>query len=323
MMADPSAYPAISQALVAAREAVDAMTEELALQDHDAPEEVLTIELCRTAYPHVEYALFNRHQEHTVGGDWVWWFVDSSGECFGILIQAKRMKRTASDGWSVDLDYPASDPGRQRRRLLSAADRLELCPAYVVYTEPARIGSNLECKDHHGDGCGTCKRLGVGVVPGLIADRLVLWNAEHGPASLALDTYRYCIPLEDAVDPARGRDPVIDLNLRSIPSGHPLKDFLLNPQVGARAVAREVFRILSVERGGQFAAAAPTMEPAADERLFSSLPGDAGHFGVPYFDHVLRGLRARSPDYVGQVLTGEIPTPPVITGLAGVVVVHL
>lgn len=62
-------------------------------------------------------------------------------------------------------------------------------------------------------------------------------------------------------------------------------------------------------RLGQFRRASselgrPAVGVAAPDRVLTDLPGDEGHFAEPYFEHVLRGVRRRPPEYVAAALEG-------------------
>jgi hypothetical protein len=60
-----------------------------------------------------------------------------------------------------------------------------------------------------------------------------------------------------------------------------------------------------------------------DDHVFTRLPGDTGHFGEPYFEHVLRGLRTQPPEYVEAAL-GGLPMAdlgPQMEGIAGLVII--
>jgi hypothetical protein len=46
------------------------------------------------------YADFTRHEEAAVGADWLWW-VDDASECFGMLVQAKRL-HCKGNTWTID-----------------------------------------------------------------------------------------------------------------------------------------------------------------------------------------------------------------------------
>lgn len=78
---------------------------------------------------------------------------------------------------------------------------------------------------------------------------------------------------------------------------------------------------------GQFSAAVVEAEPSAVvDAMFDELPTDRGHFGVGYFDHILRGLRRSPPDYLTDLLHSlntSVEAPPELSGLARLVVVHV
>jgi hypothetical protein len=111
-----------------------------------------------------------------------------------------------------------------------------------------------------------------------------------------------------------------------------LVNFLRIPQSGARAVAKATLdRVLKV-RAGQFvgvSTAGPGImhDGGHDElgRVFPDLPADTGHWGVPYFEHVLGPLRHAPPDYVREIQSGEFDVNRMssrLSGTAGVVVVQ-
>jgi hypothetical protein len=56
--------------------------------------------------------------------------------------------------------------------------------------------------------------------------------------------------------------------------------------------------------------------------IFPELPSDRGHFHVPYFPHLLRGLRAELPSYVRDVIAGQLPPESVTDHIGGIVVVR-
>jgi hypothetical protein len=134
---------------------------------------------------------------------------------------------------------------------------------------------------------------------------------------LAFYAYRHSVPLEDIVRPAN--DPVFDLNLRFAPG--PLRELLVQPQSGARAVAKRFFAVIADIRRGQLSASRAELLTEPGEAMFGELPADAGHFGRPYYDHVFRGLRGSLPEYVtDSVLQGDDPLPD---GVDGLVLVNL
>jgi hypothetical protein len=49
-------------------------------------EETISELLWVNAQPYILCADFARHEESVVGADWLWWWLDSSGECFGMLV---------------------------------------------------------------------------------------------------------------------------------------------------------------------------------------------------------------------------------------------
>jgi len=49
-------------------------------------EETISELLWVNAQPFVMCPDFTHHEENVVGADWLWWWVDSGGECFGMLV---------------------------------------------------------------------------------------------------------------------------------------------------------------------------------------------------------------------------------------------
>lgn len=72
---------------------------------------------------------FNKREEAKVGADWLWWWVGSGGESFGMLVQAKRLYVTGPR-WRFLFDH---GHGKQRQALWEAAEALDVTPVYVVY----------------------------------------------------------------------------------------------------------------------------------------------------------------------------------------------
>jgi hypothetical protein len=140
------------------------------------------------------------------------------------------------------------------------------------------------------------------------------WTAEQA--------FERSAPFEDLVAPADDDSGVLDLNLHALPSD--LREFLLNPQTGARQVARRFFAQAAEMRFTAFAAATSALAPPVVGRVFEVTPLDHGHFGLSYYDHILRGLRFSLPDEVrALVLNHETVEPGIFAGLGGVAVVHL
>jgi hypothetical protein len=160
------------------------------------------------------------------------------------------------------------------------------------------------------------------VLPALVANQLAIVSLPYHPGELAVDSYRHAVPLEDLGVP--DSKPLLDLNLRSVTPE--LRSFLLTEQAGARAVAKRLFRLVSDYRLGSFSAATAQALPSdALDAVFAELPGDRGHFGVSYFNHILRGLRRRPPTYLAEMLRrSPLSDPPAeLDGVSGVVIVQV
>jgi hypothetical protein len=138
---------------------------------------------------------------------------------------------------------------------------------------------------------------------------------EHGDQYVH-DAYEWSQPLEDMLTPAV--DPVHDLNLLAM--SPELQAMLLEPQLGARAAAKRLLGQLSDIRRGQFSMATEERTALDGARVFGEVPSDRGHFGVPYIEHVLRGLRTSLPAYM-QDLHYPSELPP--GALGGLVLVRL
>jgi hypothetical protein len=306
----------IGIALTRARRTVEARRQRREAQGHEASEVLQTDWLCDAAWPHLEYTPFNPRQEGVVGADWLWWFLDTRGECFGVLIQAKRLRGSVGN-WTVDLAYP-DRTGEQMAKLFAAADRFDVPPAYILYCGDQKRRTDLECRQHQPPACSHCERAGVSILSGLAAERAVML-AMGERRQIATSAYAYAIPLEDIVQPAV--DPVYDLHLLEGRVSGELREFLVQPQDGARGVAKRFFAVVAAIRMGQASAAGLEVLRIASDKVFDVLPGDVGHFGRPYYEFVFRGLRRRLPDYVldlGQQIGDQVPV-----GIHGIVIAHV
>ncbi|HVF03771.1 MAG TPA: hypothetical protein VNA20_02930 [Frankiaceae bacterium] len=274
-------------------------------------EETVSEILWQAARPHVMYADFTKRQEGLVGADWLWWWVEGSGEAFGMLIQAKRLHRVGGR-WTVGF---RDKNGQQMGDLFRTADLFQVPAAYVVYLGGQGFRANWSCGAGHATDCPACARRSVSVLTALQAEL-----AGPSPADGAAAVLNDAVALEDLA--GRNPDgPVFDVNLSAAPDD--LKRFLLQGQTGARAVARTVFAGVAADRARGFSAAAETRVDIASDAIFSALPDDTGHFREAYFPHVLRGLRHSPPGYVLDALA-EAPTTPDIAGhVAGVVVLRI
>jgi hypothetical protein len=274
-------------------------------------EETISELLWVNAQPHVSCADFTHHEESVVGADWLWWWVDSHCECFGMLVQAKRLHHRHGQPQL----YLNCDGGWQMTRLLSAARELQVPAVYALYfggTESRRI----VCSPEHTSDCERCRRASVSLTTALQAQL----NSLSSPRDAANMNFRASKPLEDFVTPAATDGPVKDLNLDEIEPR--LREFLLHEQMGARHVARELFRLISVERAKQLSADVADRVVKAPDPVFTDLPLDRGHFTEPYFPYIFRGLRGGIPDYVNDVLAGQPPPSAIADKVGGVVVLH-
>ena len=273
-------------------------------------EETISELLWVNAQPFVKCADFSRQEERELGADWLWWWVDRADECFGMLVQAKRLHHRNGQP-QLDFRY---NGGQQMRRLFRTAEQLQVPAVYSLYFGGVE-SRGMRCGEGHANDCERCHRASVSMITALQAE-LASGGSLRDAAALAFSA---SMPLEDLVDPAIAAGPVRDLNLREVEPD--LREFLLQDQVGARRVARELFRIISDERSMQLSADVADRSVRATDLVFPDLPQDMGHFQEPYFRHILRGLRNRIPDYVQEVMAGQLPPPPVANLVSGIIVV--
>lgn len=274
-------------------------------------EEYITIRLCTAVLPEVQYARFNKQQEGRVGSDMIWWWVDRSGECFGCLIQAKNIKQDGRQ-WRIGFQHPHNS-GEQLRRLFATADLLHLPAGFLLYAGDQAYRERMGCTSQHRNRAPCHARPGAAVtlVPALAAEREIQFaeSAPWHPDRSAVEVFcQWALPLIDVTAPGPyGAGPLYrGLNLGDAP--RELREFLCTDQVGARKVARHVFDAVGRMAMGQYALATPTTMIDADAAcVFSQLPDLRGHFTVPYFGHMLRGLRRELPGYVEQCLSGDVP----------------
>lgn len=270
-----------------------------------AHEQALTEVVLTRAAPAVRVWVLNQREEARVGADWLWWW-QGGGEWFGVLIQAKRHKPDGGKVW-YDFDY-RTRPGQQRQidRLLHSARALGVPAAYVLYNHPPIPPTTLvrpTC-------CTTDEawrvRLRVAVVSALLARSVIGFEdvvAQHARPIECLTCGRPSLGLGWTARALDITDPALLALLRQRELNAP------------RSVARTLLAQLAERRAAQFreaAADAPLMgavsRPAdAGDRIFGTVPDDRGHFGESYYDHVLRGLRNRPPDYVAAALRGAHP----------------
>jgi hypothetical protein len=271
-------------------------------------EESITDLLLAVASDALAFVQFDKIEERATGADWLWWWVDRYGAAFGMLVQAKRLKKLPS---AIGFRYLKST---QRQRLMETADEFKVAPAYVLYlgTSAFRDGWFCMADRGHANPCERCLQAAVSIVPALLTT--AGGRSARDEMTMALS---HAIPLEWLADPGI-ENRVWDLNI-GIADGE-LQDFLLSPQEGARRVAKMMFERLSRVRTSQLSLAADQLQQTSDDTVFGEVPDDTGHFGVPYYEHVFRGLRPQAPRYVYDVLAGRPVPAEIQERVAGVVV---
>jgi hypothetical protein len=237
-----------------------------------------------------------------------------------MLVQAKNLKRVGGGRWDVDISYAER---KQIIDLLNASDLLKVPAVYVLYCGDLAYRLDLTCgRGHTSDALDRCHRSAVCALPALIARQLATYNALDSQGQAAIDAYQYAFPLEDLADTSLGTPFVNDLNLHHI-NGE-LLQFLTQPQGMPRDIAKKIFGMVSRVRFGQFSLAVSEHQWVDEDAVvFGDLPTDRGHFGVPYFDHVLRGLRRQPPDYLVAVANGEEPPSWLSGHVAGIVLFNV
>lgn len=261
--------------------------------------------------PFVKAVPFNKAQEGVVGADWLWWWLDSqTEECFGMLVQAKRLKHERKS-WTLDL---RQRKGQQLMDLLASASHLEVPAIYAVYTGGPIFRSELPCLHGNPPECATCERMAITLTS---AYQLC---AVHSPRDTATLFLNEGITLEDLVDPEKPAGTVEDLNLDDLEVGE-LRNFLIAPQSGPREVAKRIFQAVSSHRRGAFSQATAEPMTLAGPKLFPSVPLDRGHFPGPYFEHFLNGLRTSPPAYVLDLLADVEAPEELQAAVAGVVLI--
>ncbi|MEV6445092.1 hypothetical protein [Amycolatopsis sp. NPDC051716] len=308
--------PDLYRAFQRGRLAVDRHVSKVLQVEDMWAEETATDILLAEAAPDVRYWKFTKQQESTVGADWLWWWIDTSGASFGLLTQAKVLKRRGV-GWHVDFGYRRrkTEP-TQIDRLLASSREFNVPAAHVLYCGTPAYRSGLDCGLTHPEGanCRDRDRAGVSIVPSIVPHYLMPRVGD----TLAAEAFHWALPLEDVADPNHPQPP-----LHPLAEVHPdVAEFMRRPQVGARRLAKVMLEAAHTIRLGQYSAALSDEADTVDDAVFSHLPTDRGHFGVPYLAHVLGGLRHRPPDYVHDLLAGRTPASWVTEKLAGIVVVR-
>ena len=145
-------------------------------------EETISELLWVNAQPFVRCADFSRHEENVVGADWLWWWVDDRGECFGMLVQAKRLHHREGQ---PQLDF-RHNGGQQMTRLFSVADRLQVPAVYALYFGGIEF-HGMRCGKRHTSNCARCRRASISMITALQAE-LASGSGPCAAASLAFKT---------------------------------------------------------------------------------------------------------------------------------------
>lgn len=266
---------------------------------------------------------FTQPAEALSGADWVWWWVDSSS-AYGMLVQAKRVT-IDGDAWSFDFEYRSPKSARDQRDILhSTAAELELLPVYALYLGTGIYRNWERCSKHHtGQGCRRCNRRAVSLMPEMLASTSMVNDSTS--------TYEVSVALEEMWTSSPDR-PLLIPNVADSMKPE-LAEFFLTEQRGTRAVSRSMMDVVLRARAGQFDLATSGTVSLSDGShddlgpVFPELPDDTMHGGLPYFEHVLNPLRHVPPDYVLEIMHGDVGNHVMGSnmpqGIAGVVVVDL
>lgn len=285
-----------------------------------------TSRLLLAARPQVRFIPFNPSQEggsrHRtgLGADWMWWWIAPSGVCFGVLVQAKNLRRR-TNGWSIDLEYRNK---RQLSDLLEASDVLGVPAAYLLYCGNPEYRADLACGPSHSQQSrDRCHRSGVCILPALVARDLVEASAiDRRQDAAAVTAYQWALPLEDLVDHRLGPHWVVDLNVPL--ANADLRQFLTQPQAMPLAIAKRIFAMVSRFRQVRMSATATDMRDAdINIPLFKDTLSGEGHLHGHYLDHVLRGLRREPPSFIAAVAAGTEPPKWLGDRVAGLVLVDV
>lgn len=297
------------------REAAEAYMDERDRAGLGWVEETVTDVSVHRGLPHVEVIPFTHYQEgRGVGADYLWWWIDrATGECFGMLVQAKRLHQSA-DRWEVDVRHGR---GRQLNDLLATASQFEVPAIYAVYMGGLVFREGIPCSHTELPACLTCRRMAISIITAY-----QLATVAAAPDVSADLVFSESVPLENLVDPALTEPIVRDLNLRKLDPGE-LRDFLLHSQDGPREIAKRIFHLVSKRRLASFGLATAERTTVPGAPVFPQVPDDRGHFPGSYYRHILQGLRTSPPTYVIDLQAGLPPPPGIADLIAGVVLVRL
>src|SRR4051794_13395483 len=132
-MADGQKHPSPYRAFRRGRRAVDRHVARVLQAGEMWAEETATDLLLEKTWPDVWHRKFTRKRESVVGADWLWWWIDASGTSFGLLTQAKVLKRKGPR-WHIDFDYrPKGADSTQIDTLIDASRVFDVPAAHVLY----------------------------------------------------------------------------------------------------------------------------------------------------------------------------------------------
>lgn len=285
--------------------------------DDEWKEETITELILAGGWPELRWATFTRNEEAETGADWMWWWVDRSGACFGMLIQAKRVRWSRAGTPSIDFMY---DHGKQRQALQRSARRLQVPAVYALYLGTPDPVRERYCPEfpHPGPGarCDRCHRATVSLYASPLVTVGARTKARRSDRALKL-----AYPLEDAA------------RLTPMPwSTHGSFTGSTNAPQSARTVAERLMAHITV---GLAVSSAPQAPPATDTipdavgwvRASDLFPGEEpavaeGHDDA--FFGITEGLHTQLPEWVQRAT--DRPTddqPDVPENLAGIVIVQL
>lgn len=292
---------ALVERMRAARVDAEALMSNFDAEGETWEETAITGLLLATAYPLARYVKFTQVEEGDTGADWIWWWIDEvTGEAFGAVIQAKRLKRRSTRWW---IDFRYKDD-QQRRNLEFLGQYFDVVPLYVLYLGTNDYRGGAFCRaEEHTDNCELCAMSTLSSVPALLTRS---GGSEYDETGFALSNH---ISLEELVDPAI--DPAVYWSADFAGATDEFVRFLNEPQAGSRQIARAIVDQLRIARSFMFEGVIETQRAVRSDAVFADVPDDRGHFGESYLRNALRGLRTSPPEYVLRFLeTGELPDVP-------------
>lgn len=171
-------------------------------------EEAVTGLLLTTASPRIRFQTFTASEEADNGADWLWWWVDRDGTCFGLLVQAKILKAHGKR-WNIDFTYTTKgDKRTQISKLLRSSDLFDVAAAYVLYCGDAEYRASMECdRRHENVACKDRDRVGVSSLSALVANTAVnVYGKDAG-----VGAFHDAVPIEDIAAPDNQDEPIVPL----------------------------------------------------------------------------------------------------------------